>query len=474
MIIPVILAGGSGTRLWPMSRALFPKQFIAIYNEHSMIQNTLARLDGLDDVGAPIVVCNEAHRFMTAEQLRLHHSDGFQIVLEPCSRNTGPAIALAALRLLDSRQDDSVMLVLPADHVIEGTTSFHDAIAKGKILAEQGNLVTFGIVPVSPETGYGYIRKGDPVAGNTTTFSIDRFVEKPDIDTAKRYLDSGQYFWNSGMFMFKTSAILEELEALAPDMLNHCKAAIEKGRNDLDFFRIDAQRFEAIDGESIDYAVMEKTAKGVVLSLDAGWNDLGSFEALWQTGQKNGEQNVTSGDVWVHNVKDSYIHAENRLVAAVGLEGVVIVETKDAVLVAPRDQVQDVKKIVCQLKEKDREEAISHAKVYRPWGNYETIDMSRRYQVKRITVKPGSKLSLQKHYHRAEHWTVLAGTAIVTKGEKQMLLREDESIYIPLGTLHRLENPGRIPLELIEVQSGSYLGEDDIVRFNDVYGRQED
>ncbi len=471
MIIPVILAGGWGTRLWPMSRALYPKQLIAMYNEHTMIQNTLARLDGLGAVGAPVVVCNEEHRFMTAEQLRVSQCHGFQIILEPCGRNTAPAIGLAALRVMDG-EDDTVMLVLPADHVIEDIACFHDVISQGKTLAEQGYLVTFGVVPGSPETGYGYIRKGDAVTDNITAFSIDRFVEKPDHQTAERYLKSGDYYWNSGMFMFKTSVILAELESWAPDMLNYCKAAIEKGRKDLDFFRIHKESFQAIAGNSIDYAIMEKTDKGVMLPLDAGWNDLGSFDALWQAGKKNGDQNVTSGNVLVHNVKDSYIHAENRLVAAVGMERFVIVETKDAVMVAPRDQVQDVKTIVAQLKANNRSEAITHAKVYRPWGNYETIDMARCYQVKRITVKPGGKLSLQKHFQRAEHWTVVAGTAIVTKGEEQIVLREDQSIYIPRETLHRLENQEETPLELIEVQHGSYLGEDDIVRVDDAYGRQ--
>ncbi|WDP88755.1 MAG: mannose-1-phosphate guanylyltransferase/mannose-6-phosphate isomerase [Desulfobacter sp.] len=473
MIVPVILAGGSGTRLWPMSRALYPKQLIAMYNEDTMIQNTLGRLEGLNPLGEPVVLCNEAHRFMTAEQLRLLGREDFQIILEPCGRNTAPAIALAALSL-EGQADDPVMLVLPADHVIEDRQAFHAAIEQGEKLAREGSLVTFGIVPGSPETGYGYIQKGEALKDSSGAFGIHRFVEKPDLETAESYLASGEFCWNSGMFMFKVSAILAELESRAPEMLSGCRKAVEKGRRDLDFFRIDKECFQAIEGDSIDYAVMEKTDRGVVLPLDAGWNDLGSFDALWQTGKKNGDKNVTSGDVLVHNVKESYIHAENRLVAAVGVERFVIVETKDAVLVAPRDQVQDVKKIVAQLKEKNREEAITHAKVYRPWGDYETIDMARRYQVKRITVKPGAKLSLQKHYHRAEHWTVVSGTAVVTKGDEEILLREDESVYIPLGTMHRLENPGKIPLELIEVQSGSYLGEDDILRFDDVYGRKEE
>jgi len=475
MIYPVILAGGSGTRLWPMSRSLYPKQLINLYNAHTMLQNTLLRLSGLNDLGSPVIICNEDHRFMTAEQIRRIDINDFKIILEPAARNTAPAIALAALILNDNltsrHQDDPVMLVLPADHEIKNIDTFQAVIQSGAQLARQGKLVTFGIVPSSPETGYGYIKKGTRCDTSEPAFTIDRFVEKPDYDTAVSYLESKEFCWNSGMFMFKASAVISEFEKFAPDMLEKCRTAIENGYRDLDFFRVDKKSFEAIAEDSIDYAVMEKTAKGVVISLDAGWNDLGSFDALWQTGDKDGQNNVISGDVLVHNVTDTYIHSGSRLVAAVGLEKFVIVDTKDAVLVAPRDQVQDVKKIVAQLKTQNRLEAVSHAKVYRPWGNYETIDMAERYQVKRITVKPGAKLSLQKHYHRAEHWTVVSGTAIVTKGTEEILLKEDQSIYIPLGTIHRLENPGKIPLELIEVQSGPYLGEDDIVRFDDVYGR---
>ncbi|MCG8551128.1 MAG: mannose-1-phosphate guanylyltransferase/mannose-6-phosphate isomerase [Desulfobacterales bacterium] len=478
MIYPVILAGGSGTRLWPMSRSLYPKQLINLYNAHTMLQNTLLRLSGLGGLGAPVVICNENHRFMTAEQIRLIDINDFKIILEPVARNTAPAIALAALVLDDipdsGHQDDPVMLVLPADHEIKNIEAFHKIIKSGEELARQGKLVTFGIVPSAPETGYGYIRKGDQVEHSNPAYMIDRFVEKPDYATAVSYLESGDFCWNSGMFMFKASAVISELGAFVPDMLEKSRAAITQGKMDLDFFRVDKAEFEAIAEDSIDYAVMEKTAKGVVIPLDAGWNDLGSFDALWQTGGKDECNNVTSGDVLVHNVTDTYIHSDSRLVAAVGLEKFVIVDTKDAVLVAPRDQVQDVKKIVAQLKSHDRMEAVCHAKVYRPWGDYETIDMADRYQVKRITVKPGAKLSLQKHYHRAEHWTVVSGTAIVTKGTEEILLKEDQSIYIPLGTMHRLENPGKIPLELIEVQSGPYLGEDDIVRFDDVYGREKE
>ena len=470
MIVPVIMAGGSGTRLWPMSRQLYPKQLIAMYNEETMLQNTVTRLDGVEDLDAPILLCNNAHRFMAAEQLQQAGCSPRDIILEPVGRNTAPAIALAALKLQADDQD-AVMLVLPADHKISDVDAFHAAIADGKVQADAGQLITFGIVPSSPETGYGYIRKGDAVSG--TAFRIGEFVEKPDLATAEKYLASGEYCWNSGMFMFKASTILSQFEVHAPEMLEACKAAFAAGEQDLDFFRIDQPLFEQVPSDSIDYAVMEKTDLGVMIPLDAGWSDLGSFDALWQTQKKNGSQNVFKGDVLTHDVKESYIHAGSKMVAAIGLEKFVIVETSDAILVSPRDRVQDIKLLVNQLKEKGRSQAVTHAKVYRPWGDYETIDMADRYQVKRITVKPGAVLSLQKHFHRAEHWTVVSGTALVTRGEENILLREDESVYIPLGTLHRLENPGKIPLELIEVQSGSYLGEDDIVRYEDVYGRQE-
>jgi mannose-1-phosphate guanylyltransferase/mannose-6-phosphate isomerase len=473
MIVPVILAGGSGTRLWPLSRKLYPKQLIDIYNKNTMLQNTLMRLDGLDELAAPVVVCNDAHRFMTAEQLQEMDIVPHSIILEPIGRNTAPAIALAAIKLLE-REEDPIMLVLPADHVIENISHFHEKISQGTAFASQGFLITFGIVPSSPETGYGYIKKGKMIDSASQACAIECFVEKPDYAHAKAYVASEEYCWNSGMFMFKASVIIEELEKYAPDMLACCRQVMASGTQDLDFFRINRELFEKIDSDSIDYAIMEKTGKGMMISLAAGWNDLGSFDALWQTGNKDQDCNVLKGDILTQDVKDSYIHSESRLVAAVGLEKFVIVETSDAVLVAPRDRVQEVKKIVGQLNTKQREESVTHRKVYRPWGNYETIDMSQRYQVKRITVKPGAKLSLQKHYHRAEHWTVVSGTAVVTKGDQEILLVENESTYIPLGTVHRLENPGTIPLELIEVQSGSYLGEDDIVRFDDVYGRKED
>ncbi|MCF6247927.1 MAG: mannose-1-phosphate guanylyltransferase/mannose-6-phosphate isomerase [Desulfobacula sp.] len=473
MIIPVILAGGSGTRLWPLSRELYPKQLIDIYNEKTMLQNTVLRLDGLDKISKPIIVCNEAHRFMTAEQLRQIDVDPMALILEPVGRNTAPAIALAALKAMESH-NDPILLVLPADHVIENENGFHKAIRSGIEFAESGSLITFGIIPKTPETGYGYIKKGELLDNNTGISKIDRFVEKPDIETAREYVESGSFCWNSGMFMFKASQIISELDIHCPGMVSPCKQALAGGSQDLDFFRLSLEQFKKIPADSIDYAVMEKTNKGVMIPIDVGWNDLGSFDALWQTGQKDKNLNVIKGDVLTHDVKSSYINSESSLITAVGIENFVIVETKDAILVSPRDRVQDVKKIVKQLKDNDREESITHRKVYRPWGSYETMDIEKRFQVKRITVKPGAKLSLQKHFHRAEHWTVVSGAAIVTKDEEQLLLKEDESTYISLGTMHRLENPGKIPLELIEVQSGSYLGEDDIVRFDDVYGRKED
>ncbi len=472
MITPVILAGGSGTRLWPLSRALYPKQMLSITSPYSMLQNTLKRLEGLENLSQPIVVCNDDHRFMAAEQLRQIDIVPHTIILEPVGKNTAPAIALAALKAVQEGMDP-VLLVLPADHIINNVSNFHKAVGSGCNLADQGYLIAFGIIPTAPETGYGYIRQGEKLPGSDTAMFIKEFVEKPDLPTAEKYLASGQYCWNSGMFMFKASAIISELQQTSRQTIELCEAVIKDGRQDLDFFRIDEDLFSQVSSDSIDYAVMEKTRKGVMIPFEAGWNDLGSWDALWQSSPKNGDQNVVKGDVMVHDVNNSFIRAESRLVAAVGLTGFVVVETSDAVLISPRDRVQDVKKIVQSLKDLNRSEADVHQRVYRPWGDYETIDNSSRYQVKRITVKPGGKLSLQKHYHRAEHWTVVSGSAMVTRDDTTMLLKEDESTYIPVGVLHRLENPGKIPLELIEVQSGSYLGEDDIVRYEDVYGRKD-
>ncbi|VFQ45498.1 mannose-1-phosphate guanylyltransferase/mannose-6-phosphate isomerase [Desulfoluna butyratoxydans] len=469
MVIPVILAGGSGTRLWPLSRELHPKQLIGLINEYTMLQNTVLRLSGFEAMGRPIVICNENHRFMVAEQLRSIGIDPLAIMLEPVGRNTAPALAAAAFKALEV-DENPTLLVLPADHTITHTEKLHDAMREGRDLAEAGRLITFGIVPESAETGYGYIRKGASVNGGSAVV-IDRFVEKPDLETAESYVASGEYCWNSGMFMFGCREVLGELERFAPEIVATCREAVEKGASDLDFFRLDNEAFSACPEDSIDYAVMEKTDKGVMISLAAGWNDVGSWDAIWQIGNKDENGNVVKGDVVTHDVSSSLLQGESRMIAAVGIEDMIIVETKDAVLVAPRNRGQDVKKIVSQLKADTRSEAQLHTVVYRPWGSYEGIDMADRFQVKRITVKPGAELSLQKHFHRAEHWVVVRGTAIVTRDDEKILLKEDESTYISLGTVHRLENPGKIPLELIEVQSGSYLGEDDIVRLEDNYGR---
>jgi mannose-1-phosphate guanylyltransferase/mannose-1-phosphate guanylyltransferase/mannose-6-phosphate isomerase len=470
-IVPIILAGGSGSRLWPLSRQLHPKQLISLNSTRTMLQETVLRLKGLEGATDPIVICNDDHRFMVAEQLREVGVRTTAILLEPEGRNTAPAIAVCSIEAAE-RYGDPLLLILPADHFISDPSRFLEAVQCGAGEAQEGRLLTFGIVPDAPETGYGYIRKG--VQLPSKAFSIGSFVEKPDSKTAEAYVNSGEYLWNSGMFLFKASTILEEFRLLVPEILSACEAARKKATVDLDFIRLDPASFHASPSDSIDYAVMERTTRGAMVPLEAGWNDLGSWEALWQVGEKDANANVMQGDVLIHDVKHSFLHAENRLIAAVGLENHIVVETQDAVLVSPRDRVQDVRKLVDAMRLARREEAISHRRVYRPWGSYETVAMDERFQVKRITVKPGAKLSVQKHYHRAEHWVVVRGTAIVRRGEEEILLREDESIYIPLGMTHRLENPGKIPLDLIEVQSGSYLGEDDIVRFDDVYGRAAD
>lgn len=469
MIIPVILAGGSGTRLWPLSRKLYPKQLLPLLDRNTLVQNTLARLQGLDAMAEPVIICNEEHRFIIAEQMRAMGVNPSAIILEPVGRNTAPAVAVAALSVLAS-DPDAVLLVLPADHLIADPAGFHDAVREAAAHAEKGHLVTFGIVPTAPETGYGYIRQGAALDGSSAR-AIDRFVEKPDLATAQGYVASGEYFWNSGMFVFRADAVLAELERFAPAIVQACRNALDAARQDLDFLRLDRDAFAACPEDSVDYAVMEQTDRGVMVPLSCGWNDLGSWDALWQAGQQDESGNVLKGDVVTCDVRDSYLHAETRLLAAVGLENHIVVETADAVLISPRDRVQEVKKIVDKLKTENRIEAVSHKKVFRPWGHYESIGDGARYQVKRITVSPGHVLSLQKHFHRAEHWVVVQGTALVTRDGEEIMLRENESVYLPLGAVHRLLNPGKIPLELIEVQVGSYLGEDDIVRFEDVYGR---
>lgn len=467
MILPVIMAGGTGSRLWPLSRQLNPKQFLKLCGESTLLQQTLSRLDGLH-TSAPSIICNEDHRFMVAEQLRQLTVKNASILLEPVGRNTAPAIALAALNATRNGQDP-VMLVLAADHFIANQSAFQQAVKEAEELARQDKLVTFGIVPTQPETGYGYIQRGSALPEQG--YQVARFVEKPDSATAQGYLDSGDYYWNSGMFMFKASVYLQALQEFRSDILDACKRAFEAGSQDLDFVRVDAAAFADCPDDSIDYAVMEKTRDAAVIPLNAGWSDIGSWSALWEIGSKDDQGNVCKGDVLNIGSSNSLVYAESKLVATVGVDNLVVVETKDAVLVAHKDRVQDVKKVVEAIKNDGRHEHMNHREVYRPWGVYDSIENGERYQVKRITVKPGAKLSVQMHHHRAEHWVVVSGTARVTNGDKTFLVTENESTFIPIGEVHALENPGKIPLELIEVQSGSYLGEDDIVRFEDKYGR---
>ena len=463
---PVILSGGSGTRLWPLSRGQYPKQFLPLVTKNTMVQETMLRLRGLPGLKNPIAVCNENHRFMMAEQLWEIGVKPAAVILEPVGKNTAPAVAMAALSVAS---DDEVLLVLPADHVITDIAAFHSAIIHAEALAKEGHLVTFGIVPTHPETGYGYIMKDSAQLGNA--YKVAAFVEKPDLVAAKNYLKSGDYLWNSGMFAFTAGNFLKELEKFNPEMLSACKAALASAKIDLDFTRLDKASFSPCPADSIDYAVMEKTDKAAVIPLDAGWNDVGSWSALWDVTDKDDSGNALSGDVLTLDAKNSYIYAEDKLVTVIGVDNLVVVETKDAVMISHKDRVQEVKQVVDQLKQSGRNEAQVHKKAYRPWGHYDSVDSGDRHQTKRIVVKPGAKLSLQKHHHRAEHWVVVKGTALVTRGEEQILLTENESTFIPLGTIHRLENPGVIPLEIVEVQSGSYLGEDDIVRFGDNYGR---
>ena len=468
VITPVIMSGGSGTRLWPLSRKLFPKQFLSLTDKQSMLQDTLSRLNDIE-CDTPIVICNEEHRFIVAEQLRELHVNDSDIILEPIGRNTAPAIAIAALQSL-LHGKDSLLLVLAADHVIEDNSAFFQAISKAEHMANQGKLVTFGIVPDAPETGFGYIKRGGQIS--TDGYEVDSFVEKPNLETAESYLLSGDYLWNSGMFMFKASRYLEELKKFHPDIYNICEQSFKSIDNGVDYLRLSAEIFSKCPSESIDYAVMEKTKDAAVVPLDANWNDIGSWSALWDINNKDDEGNVLVGDVIVHDVNDSYFHASSKLVTAIGVDNLVIVETPDAVLVSSKDRVQDVKSIVEKLNSTGRQETVIHRQAARPWGSYDCIDQGDRFQVKRIIVKPGATLSLQMHHHRAEHWVVVKGTAKVTRGDEVFTLSENESTYIPLGVKHRLENPGVVPLEIIEVQSGSYLGEDDIVRYDDTYGRQ--
>lgn len=477
MIIPVILSGGSGSRLWPLSRELYPKQLLPLVGNLTMLQETVARLNGVAEIAAPLVVSNDQHRFIVAQQLAEIGHKAEAIILEPVGRNTAPAVAVAALHA-QARGLDPVLLILPADHVIRDAATLCAVVKAAYPHARNGRLITFGVVPSAPETGYGYIRSGDlfpPAAGQVggeKIYAVAKFVEKPDAETALQYVASGDYYWNSGMFMFQASRFLEELQHFAPEMLSACRDALAKAKTDLDFVRLDHDAFAACPADSIDYAVMEKTKAAAMLPLDAGWSDVGSWSALWEVRPKDTAGNVVVGDVFVREVNNSYLRTENgRMLAVIGLDDVVVVDTADAVLVTRKECCQEVKEIVSLLKGANREETLTHRKVYRPWGNYESIDKSERFQVKRISVSPGGTLSEQMHHHRAEHWIVVKGTAKITKGNEILLLCENQSTYIPLGVTHRLENPGKIDLELIEVQSGSYLGEDDIVRFDDHYGR---
>lgn len=465
-MIPVILSGGSGTRLWPLSRGIYPKQFLPLVSDSTMVQETVLRLAGLEHLQAPIAICNEDHRFMMAEQLREINAQAEAIILEPVGKNTAPAVALAALA---AKNPDDILLVLPADHVIENIPAFQRAVINAGQLAEQDYLVTFGIVPTAAETGYGYIKRSSDNIGDA--FKVAEFVEKPDVEVAEAYVNSGEYYWNSGMFAFKAGRYLEELEKFSPEILAACRLSFAGAQSDIDFVRLNKDAFSQCPSDSIDYAVMEKTGKAVVIPLDADWSDVGSWSALWEVREKDSFGNALTGDVVAIDTKNSFIHSGNKLVAAVGVQDMIIIETDDAVMIAPKDRVQEVKKIVAVLKNDQRAEADLHRKVYRPWGHYDSVDNGDRHTTKRIVVKPGAKLSVQKHHHRSEHWVIVKGTAIVIKGDETMLLSENESTYIPLGVIHSLENPGVIPLEIVEVQTGSYLGEDDIVRFEDKYGR---
>lgn len=465
-IFPVIMAGGSGSRLWPLSRKNFPKQFLPLYSNESMLQDTVARLKGLTDT-PPALICGEDHRFSVAEQLRGAKVDNSGIILEPVGRNTAPAIALAALQAT-AQGDDPLLLILAADHVIRDVDAFQQAVKKAVPMAEAGKLVTFGIVATGPETGYGYIKRGSELDAG---FGVERFVEKPDLETAQQYLDSGDYYWNSGLFLIRASDYLAELKMHRPDILQACEQSMAAAAVDSDFIRVDKIAFTACPDDSVDYAVMEKTARAAVVPMDCGWSDLGSWSALWEVADKDENGNALQGDVVAIDCKNTLVKTDNKLIATVGVEDLIVVDSDDALLVAHRDQVQKVKNVVEHLKGESRSEAVNHRKVFRPWGYYDSIDFGERFQVKRIVVNPGSQLSLQMHHHRAEHWIVVSGTATVTRGEESFFVSENESTYIPLGVKHRLENPGAIPLEMIEVQSGSYLGEDDIVRFEDVYGR---
>ncbi len=472
-VYPVILSGGSGTRLWPLSRRAFPKQLLPLMGDDTLLQETALRVREPGVFAQPLIVCNDAHRFIIAEQLRAHEIEPLAIALEPVARNTAPAIAVAAL-IVAKLDPEGTLLILPSDHVITDQDAFRAAVETACQAAGRGALATFGIVPRHPETGFGYIRRGEPFQGLPGAASIAEFVEKPDPERAAAFVASGEYSWNSGMFVFPVGLLLAELERLQPDLLAACRDAVAKSTRDLTFTRLDEAAFSASPSISIDHALMEHTAAAAVVTAEFGWDDVGSWAALWELGSADDRGNVTLGDVVLRDVDDCYARSENRLISAIGVRDLIIVETDDAILVAPRARAQEVKEIVAELDRTQRRESDLHPRVYRPWGSYQGVAEGDRFQVKQIVVKPGEKLSLQMHHHRAEHWVVVEGTAVVTKGDERILLTENQSTYIPIGVTHRLENPGEIDLTLIEVQSGGYLGEDDIVRLDDLYGRKGD
>lgn len=470
-IIPVVLCGGSGTRLWPLSRTIHPKQLLPLVNDKTMLQNTLLRVENALHYAPPLVMCNQEYRFIVAEQLREAGFLKSDIFLEPAGRNTAPAVTIAALHV-SKEEHDPILLVMPADHIITDTAEFHATIKAGVVLAEQGYLVTFGVVPTKPETGYGYILKGEALAGSAG-YQVQRFVEKPSVEKAQHYMESGDYLWNSGMFLFRASAFLHAMQRFAPDIYSASKEAMASLSMDLDYYRL-SKAFLSIRSESIDFAVMEKADNIAVLPLQSDWSDVGSWDVLWQISEKNAEGNVTRGQVYTEQVSNSYLRADKRLLAVVGLSDIAVIETADAVLVAHQNHCQAIKSLVGALKDNQREEANAHHCVYRPWGYYDSLNKTDHYQIKHIVVKPGAKLSLQLHHHRSEHWVIISGTATVTRDEETFELVANESVYIPVGAKHRIENNTLVPLHLIEVQTGSYLGEDDIVRFDDIYGRKEE